>query len=97
MVLRSYMRRGQPVASITSRQFNHDVGAAKRAAQVEPVVITDRGEPAYVLMTMAEYGRLRGEGRTIVDMIRMDTDLDIEFEVPERPMLDESRIPDFDD
>lgn len=85
------------MASITSREFNHDVGAAKRAAKVEPVIITDRGEPAYVLLTIDEYRRLRGERRTIVDMIRMDTDLDIELELPERTMLDESRIPSFDD
>ena len=39
---------------ITSRQFNQDTSAAKRAALEGPVFITDRGEPAHVLLTYAE-------------------------------------------
>lgn len=47
-----------PVATFTSRQFNQDTAAAKRVADKGPVIITDRGEPAYVLMSLAEYRRL---------------------------------------
>lgn len=32
--------------TVSARAFNHDVSAAKRAADVGPVMITDRGEPA---------------------------------------------------
>jgi len=85
------------MASITSRQFNHDVGAAKRAAKTEPVIITDRGEPAFVLLSIDAYRRLQGERRTLVDIFRMDGDVEIEFELPAREMPDESRIPDFED
>ena len=39
--------------TITAREFNRDVSAAKRAADNGPVTITDRGTPAYVLLTEA--------------------------------------------
>lgn len=72
------------MASITSRQFNHDVGSAKRAAQIEPVIITDRGEPAYVLLNYDEFRRLRterGDWRSLADVFRMDdADIAIEFD-----------------
>jgi len=94
-VLRSYIERGPAVASITSRQFNHDVGAAKRAAQTEPVVITDRGEPAYVLMTFEEYRRLRPTQRSLYDVLRFDGDVDIEWEPGRLNFV--AKVPDFDD
>lgn len=68
------------MATITAREFNRDVSAAKREANRGPVVITDRGKPAYVLLSIQEYRRL-GEGCTdLVDRLSMDDDLDIEFE-----------------
>jgi len=67
------------VASITSREFNHDVGRAKRAAKVEPVIITDRGEPAFVLLTYDDFERMRPK-RTLLDIFRMDEDIEIEFD-----------------
>lgn len=56
---------------ITSREFNRDVSQAKRAAQAEPVVITDRGQPSHVLMSIAEYRRLTGEGESILELLAM--------------------------
>ena len=43
--------------TFSSRQFNQDTAGAKRAAQLGPVFITDRGKPTHVLMTKAEYDR----------------------------------------
>lgn len=40
---------------MTSREFNQHLSQAQKAAQTEPVIITNRGEPAYVLMSYAEY------------------------------------------
>ena len=40
---------------MTNQEFKQNVNQAQKAAQTEPVIITDRGEPAYVLMTYAEY------------------------------------------
>ena len=46
------------MATVTSREFNRDVSAAKRAAAAGPVVITDNGRPAHVLMSISDYERL---------------------------------------
>lgn len=56
---------------LTSREFNRDVSHAKRAAQVEPVLITDRGQPTHVLLSIAEYRRLTGDGENILDLLAM--------------------------
>jgi prevent-host-death family protein len=56
---------------LTSRDFNRDVSQAKRAALAEPVLITDRGQPTHVLMSIAEYRRLTGEGESIVELLAM--------------------------
>lgn len=56
---------------ITSREFNRDVSHAKRAALAEPVLITDRGQPTHVLMSMADYRRLTGEGESILELLAM--------------------------
>jgi len=56
---------------LSSREFNRDVSHAKRLARAEPVLITDRGQPTHVLMSIAEYRRLSGEGESIVDLLAM--------------------------
>lgn len=66
--------------TMTSREFNRDVSAAKREAAHVPVVITDRGEPAYVLLSVAEYHRLSETGTSLVDRLSMEDDVDIDFE-----------------
>ncbi|SHE24721.1 type II toxin-antitoxin system Phd/YefM family antitoxin [Actinomyces glycerinitolerans] len=68
------------MSSITARDFNHDVSAAKRAANEGPVIITDRGKPAYVLLTINDYHRLGETGASLVDRLSMDDDVDVEFE-----------------
>jgi prevent-host-death family protein len=63
---------------LTSREFNRDVSLAKRAAQVEPVLITDRGQPTHVLMSIGEYRRLTGEGESILELLAMPEAVAIE-------------------
>lgn len=70
------------VTTISSRAFNQDVGAAKRAAEQGPVVITDRGEPAFVLLLHAEYRRLAGVGLNLRDALAHRGGEDIEFDPP---------------
>lgn len=48
------------VTTMTSREFNQHTGEAKTAADKGPVIITDRGKPAYVLLSNAEFERLAG-------------------------------------
>ncbi|KQX76463.1 type II toxin-antitoxin system prevent-host-death family antitoxin [Aeromicrobium sp. Root472D3] len=76
---------------MSARDFNHDVSAAKRAADHGPVVITDRGQPSYVLLSIAQYRRLGESGADLIDRLSMDDDLDVEFE----PLAVELRIPDL--
>lgn len=44
--------------TITNRDFNRNVCRAKRAAASGPVIITNRGNAAYVLLAYEEYARL---------------------------------------
>jgi prevent-host-death family protein len=71
-----------PMATtVSSRAFNQDIAGAKRAARQGPVIITDRGDPAFVLMTHEDFCRLTGgQGRTMVDMLRQPEGADVEFE-----------------
>jgi PHD/YefM family antitoxin component YafN of YafNO toxin-antitoxin module len=49
------------VHTYSSRDFTRDVGAAKRAAAQGPVVITDRGRPAFALLKIEDYYELTGK------------------------------------
>lgn len=55
--------------TVTSRQFNQDVSAAKRIAREEPLVVTDRGRPTHVLMSIEAYRGLAGRRESIVDLL----------------------------
>lgn len=70
------------IHTMTSRAFNQDLAAAKRFAVDGPVVITDRGRPAHVLLSIEEYQRLTGSGQSIVDLLAMPAADDIAFEPP---------------
>lgn len=80
------------ITTLTSREFNQDLGRAKRAAEHGPVVVTDRGKPAHVLLSYEEYQRLhrgpqndRFNGKSLVDLLAMPAGTeDFEFELPER-------------
>jgi len=66
--------------TMTAREFNQSVAKAQRIADGEPVLVTRRGEPAYVLLSIAEYERLRPEAApqgSLLDLLAMsDEDLE---------------------
>lgn len=68
--------------TLTSREFNQDVARAKRAAKEGPVIITDRGRPAYVLMRHETYRRLSRRGPGIRTLLSHPQSEDIVFEPP---------------
>lgn len=74
---------------VSAREFNQDVSAAKRAATAGPVIITDRGRPSHVLLSIDEFNRLTGAETDLVEALAMD--VDVAFE-PEPAGL-ELRIP----
>lgn len=74
------------MTTVSSREFNHDVSAAKRAAAHGPVVITDRGVPSHVLLTYAEFQRLRGGPRNLAEILADRSGHDVDFDPGRVPM-----------
>lgn len=70
------------VTTLSSREFNQDVTRAKKAAQTGPVFITDRGRPAHVLLSIDDYRRLMGVQASVVDLLAMPAEPEIEFDPP---------------
>jgi prevent-host-death family protein len=72
--------------TISAREFNQDTGRAKRAAAEGPVFITDRGEPAHVLLSIEEYRRITGKQMSLLEALAQPDipgmDMDFEFEPP---------------
>ena len=68
--------------TISSRDFNQDVSQAKRAAESGPVVITDRGRPAYVLLRHEAYRRLIGDSTSIRQLLHQADGGDFKFDPP---------------
>ena len=75
------------ITTISSRQFNQDASGAKNAARNGPVIITDRGRPAHVLLTIEEYRRIAGGGRKIADLLAMPGSEEVELEITHRDEL----------
>ena len=71
-----------PITTLSSRAFNQDTSGAKKAANRGPVFITDRGKPAHVLLSMADYQRLVGHQAGIADLLAMPDAADIELDPP---------------
>lgn len=82
-----------PITKISSRDFNQDVGKAKRAAAKGPVIITDRGEPAHVLLSIDEYQELTGGTANILDLLGDSRAAKIDFDPP-RTSVSSLKIPD---
>lgn len=70
------------INTISSREFNQNVSKAKRAAKNGPVFITDRGQPAHVLLSIRDYQQLFDNSGKIADLLAMPGTEDIELEIP---------------
>jgi Antitoxin Phd_YefM, type II toxin-antitoxin system len=70
------------ITTISSREFNQNASAAKKAAEKGPVFITDRGRMAHVLLTIEKYQQITGNGKSILDLLAMPDDQDFDFEPP---------------
>lgn len=68
------------ITTLSSREFNQDASKAKKAAQNGPVIITDRGRPAHVLMTFEDYKHLTRQPTRIADLLAMPSAADADFE-----------------
>jgi prevent-host-death family protein len=70
------------ITTLSSREFNQDTSRAKKAAERGPVIITDRGRPAHVLLTIEEYRKITGKRENMLDLLAMPAAAEIEFEPP---------------
>ncbi len=60
------------IHTLSSREFGHNVSSAKNLARQGPVFITDRGDPAFVLMSIGEYRKLTVGERELSLLEAMD-------------------------
>ena len=87
------------IHTIPSRDFARDVGNAKRLAAEGPVFITQRGKPAFALLSIDDYYQLTDAQREVSLLEAMDAiprGEGIEFEPPRLSGRD-LKAPDFDD
>lgn len=70
------------ITTVTSRELHQDVGRAKKATQSGPVFITNRGRPAHVLLSIEDYRRLAGQGRSLAERLSMPGLADIDLDPP---------------
>jgi len=70
------------ITTISSREFNQDTGRAKKAAKKGPVIITDRGKPAHVLLSIKEYEKITHKRENIADLLALPQADLFEFDPP---------------
>ena len=72
------------ITTLSSREFNQDTSRAKKAAQEGPVFITDRGEPAHVLLSIEQYRKLTGGRMSAAEALAQPDapGVDFEFDPP---------------
>ncbi|PSH67660.1 prevent-host-death protein [Phyllobacterium brassicacearum] len=71
------------ITTISSREFNQHASEAKKAANDGPVFITDRGRPAHVLLSIEEYRKLTGKGKSLAEALAQPGEGgEMDFEIP---------------
>jgi prevent-host-death family protein len=70
--------------TMTVREFGQNASGATNLAKDGPVLITERGEPAFVLLNVRDFRELTGQRPTgsIVDGMACPASADIEFDPP---------------
>jgi prevent-host-death family protein len=68
--------------TLSSREFNQDTSGAKKAAKHGPVIITDRGRPAHVLLSIEQYQRLAGGQKSLAEALAQKKGSDFDFKPP---------------
>ena len=77
------------MTTITSRYFNQHTSKVQKAAERAPVIITNRGEPSHVLMSIADFRRLTGE--TVPDAAKMACNA-YEYLTPSDPAVADTEL-----
>lgn len=72
---------------MTSREFNQNTSLAQKHAQTAPVIITNRGKPAYVLVKYEDFNKPRFYPKQSIADVLADNSLDcadIDLPIPPR-------------
>jgi hypothetical protein len=72
------------ITTLSGREFNQDIARAKRAAENGPVIITDRGVPAFVLQRYEDWRRQTGAAPSVslLEAVSDPESETIEFDLP---------------
>jgi prevent-host-death family protein len=86
-------RKPAGATTMSSREFNQNTSAAKRAARNGPVFVTERGRPSHVLLSVEDYERLNAKtpaaeapGKVVSlreALMDPNPEADFDFEFPE--------------
>lgn len=66
--------------TFSSQDFNREPGRIKKAAMGGPVFITDRRKLSLVVMTIKDYERLAGKGRSLLAALSPPNAADHDFD-----------------
>ena len=75
------------ITTLSAREFNQHASRAKKAANEGPVFITDRGQPAHVLLSIEEYRKLTGGQMTLAEALAQPDAPDFDFTPPRATSL----------
>ncbi len=76
-----------PSTTFSIREFDQGANKAMKAACAGPVFTTDRGRPAYVLLTIDDYHALAGQEQDIGTFLAMPDTGDFDLDLPRRRYL----------
>jgi|LauGreDrversion4_2_1035121.scaffolds.fasta_scaffold135929_3 hypothetical protein len=68
------------INTFTSREFNQNPNKAKNAAKDGIVFITERGAVSHVLLKLDDYNKISAKQPSIIDMLAMPDECNLEFE-----------------
>lgn len=91
---RNKSKGDETVTTVTSREFNQDVSAAKRAAEAGPVEITEHGRRSHVLLTADEFDRLARQSEPVGARLFASPDSP-DLGLPERRHTSTLRVPEL--
>ena len=72
---------------MSSREFNQQLSHAKKMAETEPVIITNRGKPEFVFLKYEDYEKQEKSSQSIAELFASYScpDIaDVELEIPPR-------------
>lgn len=70
------------MATIDMGEFDTGASNALRIAMTEPVIITDQGIPAFVLLSIADYRRLSSTTKPLSELLNHDESITIDADLP---------------